>query len=342
MTKKGVLDRDRDQSRKTSLCYRKKMSAGNSTSAVGKPTDWATNLRTMSLVIYCVIFIVGTVGNGLVIYVTGFRMKQTVNSVWFLNLAIADFLFTTFLVFSIISVSQSYQWNLGRFMCKLNTFVIVVNMFASVFLLLAISVDRCLSTWVVVWAQNKRTVLKTQLICLIIWIIAMGCSTPYAIFRDTTKINSIRCGYSNSTTNEHIVSLSFFRFVMGFLVPFLGIFLSYVAIYVRTKRLQKTRRSRRIIMSVILAFFICWLPFHIFVMIELFSKNKQVVATVGHVGVSLAFLNSCLNPILYVFMCDEFQKKLKQSICHVLESALADEHLSSSRKLSAHFSRVSR
>ncbi|XP_028435357.1 C3a anaphylatoxin chemotactic receptor isoform X2 [Perca flavescens] len=304
-----------------------------------------------SLVIYCVIVIVGTLGNGLVIYVTGCRMKRTVNSVWFLNLALADFLFTAFLIFTIISISQDYHWQFGEFMCKMNSFVIIVNMFASVFLLTAISLDRCLSIWVVVWAQNKRTVRKAQIICVCIWMSAMVCSTPYAICRRVIDTGEkIHCGYSASITLEQIRILGIFRFVVGFLIPFLVIIVCYVAIAVRAGRLHRTRkqRSRRIIFSIVLAFFICWLPYHISHFIELKAHTnpdlQNIVLIVGPLALSLAFMNSCLNPILYVFLCDEFQKKLRQSICFVLESALAEDHLSfmSSRSLSSHLSRFSR
>uniref|UniRef100_A0A8C2ZA98 Si:dkey-42l23.4 n=1 Tax=Cyclopterus lumpus TaxID=8103 RepID=A0A8C2ZA98_CYCLU len=309
-------------------------SIDNITSTVHQPAGIDgvfRNVRTASLVIYCVIFMVGTLGNAVVIYVTGCRMKRTVNSVWFLNLALADFLFTAFLIFSIISLSQEHQWPFGQFMCKLNSFVNIVNMFASIFLLTAISLDRCLSIWVVVWAHNKRTVRKAQVICVVIWMTAVVCSIPYATFREVrVGGGKIYCAYSVSTTQK--LGLNIFRFVMGFLIPFLVILLSYVAIAVRAGRLQRTRkqRSRRIIFFIVLAFFLCWLPFHIVCLIELMmpTNSKNIVIIVGPLVLSLAFMNSCLNPILYVFMCDEFQKKLKQSICFVLESALAEDHLS--------------
>lgn len=299
----------------------------------------------VSLIMYCVIFVLGLLGNSLVIYVTGYRMKRTVNSVWFLNLALADFLCTIFLIFSIISLSQNNTWNFGRIMCKLNNFVTVVNMFASIFLLTAISLDRCLSIWVVVWAQNHRTVHKAQVISSIIWVMAVACSIPFATYRDVLEIEGMTfCTYTRSYPGQ---SLMVFRFVMGFLVPFLVICVSYVAIAVRAGRLQRNRRrrSRRIIFAVVLAFFICWLPFHVMQFLQFSSPDFQIYVQIGgSLSVCLAYLNSCLNPILYVFMCDEFQKKLKQSICLVLESALAEDHLTfmSSRSLSSQLSRISR
>ncbi|XP_038129477.1 C3a anaphylatoxin chemotactic receptor-like [Cyprinodon tularosa] len=303
------------------------------------------HVQTFCVVIYCLITVVGTIGNGLVIFVTGFKMKKTVNSVWFLNLALADFLFTAFLIFSAVSLYQDHHWPFGQFMCKLNSFVTVVTMFASVFFLTAISVDRCLSIWVVVWAQNNRTVFKAQIISAVIWLAAGICSTPYVCFRTIIEKNNVTdCFYDTETKNKW--SLEIFRFIMGFLIPFLAILFSSVAITIRSRRLQrqKIQRFHRIVFSVVLAFFICWLPFHIFIFVDKSSNNEYLVQIGGPLTVCLAFINSCLNPILYVFMCHDFQKKLKQSICHVLESALTDDHLSfvSSRSLTSHFSRITR
>ncbi|CAN9514358.1 unnamed protein product [Ophioblennius macclurei] len=306
-------------------------------------------MQTASVVIYCLVVIFGTLGNGLVIYVTGIRMKRSVNSVWFLNLAIADFLFTAFLIFSTVSLSQGNRWYFGLFMCKFTRFVAVVNMFASVFFLTTISLDRCVSILVVVWAQNKRSVRKAQVMCVVVWATAAICSIPYANFRTLKERNGIsKCVYPMEMTVEQKWSLYVFRFVAGFLIPFLVILVSYAAIAIRARRLQRARKKRsyRLIFSVILAFFICWLPFHVVSFIELkikiYPELRNVVKIGGPLAVSLAFMNSCLNPILYVFMCDDFQKKLKQSICFVLESALAEDPVSSrsSRSFSTQLSRM--
>lgn len=301
-----------------------------------------------ALAIYCVIFLIGTIGNGAVIYVTGFKMKKTVNPVWFLNLALADFLFTGFLIFSIISTSRGYNWPFGDVMCKLSSLVSIINMFASIFLLTAISLDRCLSTWVVVWAQNQRTPRKAQLMCAAIWLAALACSLPFTIFREVVEDGGMYyCVYSHST--DHF-SLAVLRFVLGFLIPFVVITSSYVAIVIRAQRFNRgrKRRSLRIIIAIILAFFVCWLPFHVFQFLQLKAGHDiafgNIISTGLKLSVCLAFFNSCLNPILYVFMCEEFQKKLQKSVCHVLESAFAEDNLSlaTSYSFSSHLSSTSR
>ncbi|XP_053169789.1 chemerin-like receptor 1 [Scomber japonicus] len=298
-----------------------------------------SEVRTAFLVIYCVIIVVGMVGNGLVIYVTGFRMKRTVHSIWFLNLALADFLYTAFLIFYTINLYQDY-WPFGPFICKLDTFVTVLNMFASVFFLMAISLDRCLCTCAVVWARNNRTVCKAQLVSVVIWLMAMICSIPNATFLKFEEENGkTYCFYFTDSTQTLILDI--FRFIMAFLIPFLVITASYVAIGVRTRRLQseKKQRSRRIILSVILAFFVCWFPDHALRFLDFSTPDNpdlDVIIEHGYpLTTCLASLNSCLNPILYVFMCDEFQKKLKQSIFLVFESALAEDRDTSQRSDSA-------
>ncbi|KAM8825945.1 C3a anaphylatoxin chemotactic receptor-like [Synchiropus picturatus] len=272
-------------------------------------------------------------------------MKKTINSVWFLNLAIADFLFTLFMIFTTVSLSKDHRWPFGSIMCKLNSFISVVNMFASVYFLTGISLDRCLSTWVVVWARNKRTVTKIQLASAFIWGVAILCSTPFTVYRKVLPSRGhLVCAY-NSTEYPRW-SLGLFRFSAGFFVPFVIIFFCHVAIYRRVGRLHRTkkRRCNRIIVTVILAFFFCWFPLNVIQLVELSSGPSNSLRLWGALALSLGYFNSCLNPILYVFMCEDFQKKLKQSIYVVLEAAFADEHMSfaSSRSLSSPLQFMSR
>ncbi len=96
----------------------------------------------------------------------------------------------------------------------------------------------------------------------------------------------------------------------------------------------KQLRSYRVIITVTLAFFICWFPYYVCVFYLITTKennwsasDQDVFKLAKIVSNYLVCLNSCLNPVLYVFMCDEFKKKLKQSLLLVLETAFTEDHL---------------
>ncbi|XP_067221555.1 C3a anaphylatoxin chemotactic receptor-like isoform X2 [Chanodichthys erythropterus] len=297
----------------------------NVTNATTQPEPLSST-AIFNIVIYFVTFALGIVGNGLVIFVTGYKMKTTVNSIWFLNLAIADFIFILVIILYIITAFNRMAWHFGDFMCKFVSFVVVLNMFASIFLLTAISLDRCMSTWVIVWAQNKRTLVKARIICALVWVLSIFCSIPFVINR-LEKHN--RCTYN---TFSNFKSLVIYRFMVGFLIPFLIIASSYIAIGVRAKRLKRGKKLKpfRVIVAVIMAFFICWFPFHVQQLCTVIAHENEwsdFLKAIGPFVNCLVHLNSCLNPILYVFMCDEFKKKLKQSLLLVLETAFTEEHL---------------
>ncbi|XP_006032697.1 C3a anaphylatoxin chemotactic receptor [Alligator sinensis] len=152
----------------------------------------------VSLAIFILVFILGVPGNGLVIWVAGRKMKRTVNSVWFLNLAVADFLCCLSLPFHIAHLILHDNWPYGSFLCKVIPSAIIFNMFASVFLLTAISIDRCLLVMKPVWCQNRRTVRFAWVTCAIIWILAFVMCSPVFLYRETSvdKSGKTKCDYN--------------------------------------------------------------------------------------------------------------------------------------------------
>nr|XP_055053111.1 C3a anaphylatoxin chemotactic receptor-like [Misgurnus anguillicaudatus] len=284
-----------------------------------------SSIEIFKICIFFVTLVVGVIGNGLVIFVAGYKMKTTVNSIWFLNLAIADFLFTTFLVYEIVAAFESsLHWHSNKLRDACLIFGVVI-MFLSVFFLTVISVDRCLCTWFVVWVQNKRTLVKARIISVFVWILSICCSLPFGI---TEYV------FEAENANNVMMSLQTYIFIVGFVIPFIIIASSYIAIGVWVKRLKREKQLRpfRVIISVILAFFICWFPFHVqklcLIIAVKYNWSESVIGELDAAGPfvdCLAFFNSCLNPILYVFMCDEYKKKLKKSLLLVFEAAFTEE-----------------
>ncbi|KAJ6663809.1 hypothetical protein lerEdw1_009888 [Lerista edwardsae] len=304
-------------------------------------------MRMLSVAVYSLAFLLGVVGNGLVIFVTGFRMKRTVNTVWFLNLAVADFVFTFFLPLSAAYMALDFHWPFGKALCKLNSAVAFLNMFASVFLLTVISMDRCVSVMYPVWGQNYRSPRLASMVVVGVWVAAVALSSPYLAFRDTRPSdlveNTTHC-YNNFALSDDFQSseaaelgerrhqvMVLTRFVVGFLVPFSIILFCYGIITAKLKgnRLTRSGRPFKIMVAVVLAFFICWFPYHVFSFLEMsvtmVTPWLQTVLVVGiPLASGLAYLNSCLNPFLYVFVGQDFREKLRMSVLAAFESAFSE------------------
>uniref|UniRef100_A0A4W6BY04 G-protein coupled receptors family 1 profile domain-containing protein n=1 Tax=Lates calcarifer TaxID=8187 RepID=A0A4W6BY04_LATCA len=270
------------------------------------------SLYTTVLIIYSLAFVLGVLENGVVIWVIRFKMKKTVNTVWFLNLAVADFLFAAFLPFYVTYAALDFHWPFGKFMCKLNSTMIYLSMFASVYLLVVISLDRCVSVVWPVWAKNHRNVRRASCVSLVVWVLALIFSTPYFIFRDTLR-------------QFRYQAMAITRFLLGFAIPCTVIVSSYAVIIhrLRRNRTLATQSSRpfKIIAAIITTFLLCFGPFHITSLLEIVYFTGNESETLFHVIVfsypiatSLAFLSSCLNPLLYVFMSQDFKDKVHKSV----------------------------
>ncbi|KAM4651228.1 chemerin-like receptor 1 [Discoglossus pictus] len=312
------------------------------------PTELENTLRLLSIVIYSIAFLFGTVGNGLVIWIAGFRMKRTVNTVWFLNLAIADFIFTFFLPLSITYTALGFHWPFGTLLCKFNSTLAFLNLFASVFLLTAISADRCISVVRPVWSQNHRTPRLASIIALFIWLAALCLCSPYLAFRDTVRDsynNVTHCynnyAFSNDFEDYEVVSVRSMRhqimisvrFLWGFLLPFglILVFYSLMALKLRRSHLAWSSRPFRVMAAVVAVFFLCWFPYHVLSVLEVVMHHwdndglNTAVLIGSPLATSLAFFNSCLNPFLYVFLGRDFKESLRKSIFSAFESAFSEE-----------------
>ncbi|XP_060116630.1 chemerin-like receptor 1 [Heteronotia binoei] len=320
-------------------------SDGNTTWHAGDYRSLQRIMHILSMVVYGVACLLGVTGNGLVIWIATFRMKRTVNAVWFLNLAVADFVFTFFLPLSIAYTALGFHWPFGKLLCKLNSTVAFLNMFASVFLLTVISVDRCALVVYPVWSRNFRTPKLACGIALLAWIAAFVLSAPYLVFRDTAtnSRNVISCYNNFALSGDYDAeetrriwkirhkAMIVTRFLLGFLIPFSVILVCYnlVAFRMKKRRLTKSSRPFRIIFAVTGSFFLCYFPYHVFSLLEMSkmssSHELKVALFIGiPLASSLAFFNSCVNPILYVFIG---QKTFRQSIFSAFEGAFGEDSL---------------
>lgn len=293
-------------------------------------------LHIISVIIYSLAFTLGVIGNGMVIWVTAFKSKRTVNSVWLQNLAIADFVFVLFLPFSIDYVLRDFHWLFGKTMCKLNSFVCTMNMYASVLFVTVLSLDRYVSLVHLSWSEKYRNVRRAWWLCALIWIISCSLSSPALVFRDITQHNGkVVCFNNFHNESMHLVQVRHvlivsLRTTVGFLLPFATITVSGVLLALKMRQSNSVRLSAfsRMVSAVILAFFVCWVPFHTFSLMELSMHHSTALHSVLTIGfplaTSLAFFNSCVNPILYVLLTKKVRKLVRSSCLKFTKSSLRE------------------
>ncbi|CAI5781186.1 2-like receptor 1 [Podarcis lilfordi] len=289
-----------------------------------------------AIVAYSLIVLLGVTGNGLVIFITGFRMKRTVNTVWFLNLAIADFTFT-FSLLLIITDLVLERWPFGNVMCKIGSTLSYLNLYGSIYLLMVISLDRCISTLWPVWAHNHRTPQRASIVAFGVWILALVLCSPHIYFSGEVLYPNGKEGcvpdYGNTQEQNKFThkAMTISRFTFAFVIPFSVIVVCYGAVVLKLRRNQLSQSNKpiKVITAVTVAFFVCWLPSHILSFYKKEPENQESQSELfiicERLAYCLAFINSCLNPILYAFMGYDFRQKLRHSLLSAFENAFAED-----------------
>lgn len=304
-------------------------------------------LWILTMVVLSITFVLGVLGNGLVIWVAGFRMAHTVTTTCYLNLALADFFFTATLPFFIISTAMEGKWPFGWFLCKLLYIIADVNGIGSIFLITLIALDRCICVVHPVWAQNHRTVSLARKVVIGPWIFGLILSLHIFIFISTYRVSGgdVYCVYyfpSWGNTDEEMLNtvfifttaLGIIKFIIIFIIPMSIVSICYglIAVKIQRRALVNSSRASRVLKAVVASFFICWFPFQLVALLgtiwfkeSLFSGRYKILDMWVHPTSSLAYFNSCLNPMLYVFMGQDFRERLIHSLPSSLERALSED-----------------
>ncbi|XP_054618845.1 C3a anaphylatoxin chemotactic receptor-like [Dunckerocampus dactyliophorus] len=284
-------------------------------------------MDTLSIIFYTLIILLGIPGNSIVIWVAGFKLKPNVLNVWLVNLAIADHIFCTTRIFSLVKKLLLDDWPFGVFICKFNGFFKYANMFCSVFLLAVISVDRAVCVWRPVFTRRYRTVWAAKVVAVCVWAAAVLFSAPYFFYRQKCSVKDVQDKHTKMV-------LYFIRFVCGFLVPFLVIFCCYILAGVGIRRTQFSGKSRplRIAALLVVAFFLCWAPYHGLMLLRMVDSSSHVVKVCLSTAKGMAYFNSCVNPLLYFFVGLKLRGRSRQSLEGVYRSALADDVASQTKE----------
>lgn len=289
---------------------------------------------TISIIVpifFSLIGITGFVGNLLVVItvVCNQQMRNTTNLLIF-NLSFADLLFVCFCI-PFTAVDYSFgQWPFGESWCKMVQYLISVTAYISIYTLVLMSLDRFMAVcYPVSRVRNERNALIS---IVILWAVVLIINVPTYLAHglheysdlDHTR-NFTSCMFLEE--DNALLTWSTFHIVMfasSYLLPLILISGLYLVMLMRLWKSNLTqseeskrgkRRVTRLVLIVVACFAILWLPIQTILLLKslkLFQAQNHLTIALQISAHILAYTSSCINPLLYAFLSDNFRKSFRK------------------------------
>ncbi|XP_062864933.1 leukotriene B4 receptor 2a [Trichomycterus rosablanca] len=269
-------------------------------------------------------FLLGVPGNLFVIWSIVVRTRrQSVTTLLILNLACADgalMVLTPFFIAYLIKRS----WVFGLAMCKAMYYLCCANMYASIFMITLMSLHRVVA---VVWPHRVRTITgrrKVARAIAVLWILALALSVPVLVFRETyrmlngeTRMYVHVCDCKHDQPKYAVMQYTM-ETLLAFILPYSLMLASYLCILhrIRQTRFERRIRTEKLILAIVVTFAVLWLPYHIVNMMQVtevlkpeYRKIHQIRTALRPFASAMAFVSSCINPILYMFAGKSYMRR---------------------------------
>uniref|UniRef100_A0A8C5LWG7 G-protein coupled receptors family 1 profile domain-containing protein n=1 Tax=Leptobrachium leishanense TaxID=445787 RepID=A0A8C5LWG7_9ANUR len=250
----------------------------------------------MGIVVFLAFFV-----NGMVIVVTiqYKRLRSPLNYI-LVNLAVANLLVTIF--GSSISFFNNVigYFVLGKAMCEFEGFMVSLTGIVGLWSLAILAFERYL---VICKPMGDFRFQQRHAV--------LGCLFLFLIWKQKSLRTS--CGpnwYSgDSNNNSYIMALFTTCFVMPLstiIFSYSSLLMSLRAVAAQQKESETTQRAERevtrMVIAMVLAFLICWLPYAIFAMVVATNKVIVIQPTLASMPSYFSKTATVYNPIIYVFM----------------------------------------
>ncbi|KAJ7408994.1 Galanin receptor type 1 [Willisornis vidua] len=299
------------------------------------PTCWAGATRggpevVIVPVLFGLIFLLGMVGNTLVLVVLGRlrpggRPSRSATNIFILNLSIADFSFLLFCVPFQATIYSLPEWIFGAFFCKWVHYLAMATMLVSIFTLVAMSVDRYIA---VVHAKRSpciRSKRNAALGVAVIWLLSLLIAIPVAqhqalVSGHQQAPNSSFCWehWANGSTAKQMYKIAIL--LVGYLLPLVLITCCYAKVFgfpslIFGMTKTDSKSTAQTVLLVVAVFLLSWLPHHIITTWAEFGHFplNNISFTFRIISHCLAYGNSCINPIIYAFLSENFRKACRQA-----------------------------
>ncbi|GAB0092449.1 Pyrokinin-1 receptor [Sergentomyia squamirostris] len=304
-------------------------------------------------IIYLLIFVSGLIGNiSTCIVISRNKSMHTATNYYLFSLAISDFLLLiTGVPQEMYTIWCKYPYVFGEAFCVLRGLAAETSANATILTITAFTVERYVAICHPFLSHTMSKLSRAVRIIVIIWIFSLILAIPQALqFGILNHMGIDQCGFKRIII-QHSFELSTFLF---FFTPMTLITVLYVLIglKLRTSSMMKrdggtlwnrrahlnscrqqtnlgTRRVLKMLVAVVVAFFICWAPFHAQRLVAIYGTSPEqsldpfmlkIYVIMTYISGVLYYLSTCINPLLYNIMSNKFREAFKESLakcCHL-------------------------
>lgn len=268
--------------------------------------------------VYLLIFILGGLGNTLVLVILRrYRHSHTSTEQFLFHLALANLLLVLTFPFGVVQCLAG--WVFGTVLCKVLSAINRMSFYSSSLLLGCVSVDRYLAVVYALRTFQKRRHLSIHLTCLGVWLLSVLLTLPDLLFtevwEDSSNLSTCHFQKDGLHGSNAWLATRFLYHIVGFFLPSVVMCYCYAAIVrvlCQSQRLQR-QKAVRVAILVTGVFLLCWSPYHVVVFLDTLTKLEPSgcslpgLSTATIASEMIGYSHCCLNPLLYAFVGVRFR-----------------------------------
>ncbi|XP_078522673.1 substance-P receptor [Lissotriton helveticus] len=304
-------------------------SPGNSSEDIPNPFVQAGWQIALWAVAYSIIVVVSVVGNIIVMWIIlAHKRMRTVTNYFLLNLAFAEASMAAFNTVINFTYGIHNDWYYGLFYCKFHNFFPISAVFASIYSMTAIALDRYMA--IIHPLKPRLSATATKVVICVIWALAFALAFPQGYFAMTDKLpDRVVCylDWPVTETNSTRVYEKMYHIsvtVLIYILPLLVIGCAYTVVGITLwaseipgdssdryhEQVTAKRKVVKMMIVVVCTFAVCWLPYHIFFMLQHFDVELFQMKAIQQIYLAIMWLamsSTMYNPIIYCCLNERFR-----------------------------------
>ncbi|NXL34014.1 GHSR protein, partial [Glaucidium brasilianum] len=311
------------------------------------------------ITVACVLlFVIGVIGNLMtMLVVSRFRDMRTTTNFYLSSMAFSDLLIFLCMPLDLFRLWQYRPWNFGDLLCKLFQFVSESCTYSTILNITALSVERYVAICFPLRAKVIITKGKVKLVILFLWAVSFISAGPIFVLvgveheNGTNPLSTNECRATEYAIRSGLLTIMVWTSSIFFFLPVFCLTVLYSLIGRKLWRRKRknigpnavirdknNKQTVKMLVVVVFAFILCWLPFHVgrYLFSKSFEAGSLEIAVISQycnlVSFVLFYLSAAINPILYNIM----SKKYRVAACRLFGlKPLPKKRLSSTKQESS-------